>query len=686
MAETPAVCEHLHLPLQSGSDRVLAAMHRGYTAERYLERLAAARAAIDDLAVTTDIIVGLPRRDRRRLRAHPRGGGRGRLRQRLHVHLQPPAGHRGRRAGRRVRARRGGGRAVRAPADRGRAIRSRPPRGPRRAGRGGAGRGPVPQGPRRAHRAHPAEQARALRGRAHPGRAATPPCASRAPRRTTSAASSSTSSAAPPTRRGCRSSSGDHDHARSPTTARRPPLLVQALLEDLNDRYADIDDPDDPTRLDDEELPGRGHARRWRRPPARHVPRGVDRRRAGGVRGAEAARHATRRSARSSACTPRRTARRRGVSRAHPRRASRRSPPSSATARLQLETGTAQPEAVRALRVARVAPHHALRALQALAGVRAASPRTSGRRDAGRHAVLVGATGVGKVGAGHGAGPSRPRPGSSSRSTRCRSTGGWTSARPSPPPAEQAEVPPPPARPRSTRGRTAPWPGSSGAARGAVADIEARGRRALLVGGTGLYLQAIVDELDIPGRYPEVRAELEAEPTRPALHARLARARSGGRRPHGARQPPPGRAGPGGDPGQRPALLQLRPRPRRPPAHAVRAGRAAAARPTTCGARIAARYDAQLDGRVPGRGARACSPIPGGRPAPPAQALGYKELPTTSPATLSLDEAVDLAVQRTGRFARRQRAWFRRDPRITWLDLDADDERNLLVDAARRGP
>jgi len=60
MAETPEVCEHLHLPLQSGSDRVLAAMHRGYTAERYLERLAAARAAIEDLAVTTDLIVGFP--------------------------------------------------------------------------------------------------------------------------------------------------------------------------------------------------------------------------------------------------------------------------------------------------------------------------------------------------------------------------------------------------------------------------------------------------------------------------------------------------------------------------------------------------------------------------------------------------------------------------------------------------
>ncbi len=60
MAECGSVCEHLHLPLQSGSDRTLARMHRGYTAARYLERLAAARAAIDDLAVTTDIIVGFP--------------------------------------------------------------------------------------------------------------------------------------------------------------------------------------------------------------------------------------------------------------------------------------------------------------------------------------------------------------------------------------------------------------------------------------------------------------------------------------------------------------------------------------------------------------------------------------------------------------------------------------------------
>jgi tRNA-2-methylthio-N6-dimethylallyladenosine synthase len=60
MSECEAVCEHLHLPLQSGSNRTLARMHRGYTAERYLERLAAARAGIPDLAVTTDIIVGFP--------------------------------------------------------------------------------------------------------------------------------------------------------------------------------------------------------------------------------------------------------------------------------------------------------------------------------------------------------------------------------------------------------------------------------------------------------------------------------------------------------------------------------------------------------------------------------------------------------------------------------------------------
>jgi tRNA A37 methylthiotransferase MiaB len=60
MAETKSVCNQLHYPLQSGSDHVLAAMHRGYIASRFLERLRDARRLIDDLAVTTDIIVGFP--------------------------------------------------------------------------------------------------------------------------------------------------------------------------------------------------------------------------------------------------------------------------------------------------------------------------------------------------------------------------------------------------------------------------------------------------------------------------------------------------------------------------------------------------------------------------------------------------------------------------------------------------
>lgn len=60
MAETDAVCEQLHFPLQSGSNRILRAMHRGYTAEKYLDRLAMARDVIDGLAVSTDFIVGFP--------------------------------------------------------------------------------------------------------------------------------------------------------------------------------------------------------------------------------------------------------------------------------------------------------------------------------------------------------------------------------------------------------------------------------------------------------------------------------------------------------------------------------------------------------------------------------------------------------------------------------------------------
>ena len=60
MADTDEVCEHLHFPLQSGSDRILRAMHRGYNRKKYTERLAMAREIIPGLAVSTDIIVGFP--------------------------------------------------------------------------------------------------------------------------------------------------------------------------------------------------------------------------------------------------------------------------------------------------------------------------------------------------------------------------------------------------------------------------------------------------------------------------------------------------------------------------------------------------------------------------------------------------------------------------------------------------
>jgi tRNA-2-methylthio-N6-dimethylallyladenosine synthase len=60
VATLPSVCEHVHLPLQSGSDRVLAAMNRGYTAGNFLDLIAGLRAAVPEVGVTTDLIAGFP--------------------------------------------------------------------------------------------------------------------------------------------------------------------------------------------------------------------------------------------------------------------------------------------------------------------------------------------------------------------------------------------------------------------------------------------------------------------------------------------------------------------------------------------------------------------------------------------------------------------------------------------------
>jgi len=59
-AELPALCEHIHLPLQSGSSRILKAMKRTYNRERYMDRVALIREHVPDCAITTDIIVGFP--------------------------------------------------------------------------------------------------------------------------------------------------------------------------------------------------------------------------------------------------------------------------------------------------------------------------------------------------------------------------------------------------------------------------------------------------------------------------------------------------------------------------------------------------------------------------------------------------------------------------------------------------
>jgi tRNA-2-methylthio-N6-dimethylallyladenosine synthase len=60
MARTGPVCEYLHLPVQSGSNRVLREMNRGYTREYYLDRVGTAREMVDGLTVSTDVIVGFP--------------------------------------------------------------------------------------------------------------------------------------------------------------------------------------------------------------------------------------------------------------------------------------------------------------------------------------------------------------------------------------------------------------------------------------------------------------------------------------------------------------------------------------------------------------------------------------------------------------------------------------------------
>ena len=210
------------------------------------------------------------------------------------------------------------------------------------------------------------------------------------------------------------------------------------------------------------------------------------------------------------------------------------------------------------------------------------------------------------------------------------------------------------------------------AARAAVADIEARGRRALLVGGTGLYVRAVVDGLHVPPRDVDVRAALEREA---ATATGLARAY---RRLETADPLAASRI----EPGNRRRIvraLEVLETTGRPfssfgpglteyglPAFDV--GLVGVWLPRAeLGRRIADRFCAMraegLEAEV-----RALAARSRGLSRTAAQAIGYKEMLSHLAGEIaSPADAFELAVRRTRQFARRQRVWFRRDPRIRWV-------------------
>jgi tRNA dimethylallyltransferase len=206
-------------------------------------------------------------------------------------------------------------------------------------------------------------------------------------------------------------------------------------------------------------------------------------------------------------------------------------------------------------------------------------------------------------------------------------------------------------------------------ARDAIAEIAGRGRLPIMVGGSGLYLRGALDQLDFPGESPAIRARLAAELERigpAALHARLAAVD-----PVAAAAILPGN-------GRRIVraleVIELTGRPflaRMPAFHSVyRTVQLGLDRPDLQD-RVRLRVDRMMaDGlldevrRLLPQGLRD-SPTAG-------KALGYQQLLAVldddGQLRGELAEAVALTVRATWRFVRRQRSWFRRDPRIRWLD------------------
>ena len=216
-------------------------------------------------------------------------------------------------------------------------------------------------------------------------------------------------------------------------------------------------------------------------------------------------------------------------------------------------------------------------------------------------------------------------------------------------------------------------------ARAAIDEIIARRRVPILAGGSGLYVRAALDDLDFPRTDAAIRARLEEELGRAgaaALHARLA-----GLDPAAAAAILPSNARRivralevieiSGRPftATMPAYLQNRP--------AVQIG-LTLPRPEL-DRRIAARVDrmwqAGLEAEVRSLAARG---LRDGRTA--SRALGYQQLLRYLDGEWTLEEARLETIKGTRRFARRQESWFRRDPRVRWLDATAP---NLLPEALR---
>jgi tRNA dimethylallyltransferase len=216
-------------------------------------------------------------------------------------------------------------------------------------------------------------------------------------------------------------------------------------------------------------------------------------------------------------------------------------------------------------------------------------------------------------------------------------------------------------------------------ARAAIADIAERNRVPILVGGSGLYLRAVIDAMTFPGTDADVRASLEAEladvgPA--ALHARLAAL----------------------DPTTATSILPTNGRKivRALEVAAIGGGAFTGAMPTydsvydavvigldrptaDLDQRLTARVDAMWDAGLVAE-VRTLAVRCGLREGVTARrALGYKQVLAMLDGELTEEEARAQTVQATKRFVRRQRSWFRPDPRITWLDADAAAVDRALV-------